>query len=527
MTDIRPLPLGRSTFSALRQENAIYIDKTDLIYDLCRYCSKIFLARPRRFGKSLLVSTFESLFKYGLRDFSGLAVEKLWSDQTYKVVRLDFSEIFEFESPDVFNERFLKLISRVFYEDAGYDGTPDLLNLSIWLSKQPANSIVLLIDEYDAPLSACLDKPEIFSSVQKILNQFFLTLKTREGCLRFFFMTGITKFANTGIFSGFNNLRDISLSSTYGALLGYTEEEITRHFGFYISKAAEALNCSQEEIIRLLRENYDGFCFDQQASTHVFCPWSVLNFFTDPTQGFINYWYRSGGHPKALENYLHFHSLEDPSKFNEIRALSIEQLDSSLSLQDVTLEMLLLQSGYLTIKKLLTPDYVEIGYPNQEVAVSMARLYADELLRGANRIEIGLLDLQKALAEQALENIIDIFNRTFNAIDYQHYPIQNEAACRGIIQALLIGAAMMPLVEVHSARGRSDLEVDAGKRHWVFEIKYARTKTEELKLLDEGRKQMEDRCYGDTPFGQTGKTLMRAVLVFSKSKRRFVKWAAV
>ena len=281
-TDDRPLPLGRSTFTTLRAEKSIYVDKTDLIFKLCRFGSKIFLSRPRRFGKSLLVSTFESLFKYGLRDFSGLNIEKLWLDKTYKVVRLDFSEVIDFKSVIEFKDQFLQYIAFLFKKSAGYDGDPNLLEFSNWLSNQPSNSIVLLIDEYDAPLTACLDQPDLFSDVQTLMNQFFLKLKSHEGCLRFFFMTGITKFANTGIFSGFNNLNDISLSPEYGTLLGYTETEIKRDFSFYIQQAANLLDCSEEDVMMQLRKHYDGFCFDEDASSHVYCPWSVLKFFNEP-----------------------------------------------------------------------------------------------------------------------------------------------------------------------------------------------------------------------------------------------------
>ena len=206
---LQPLPLGRSKFSALRSDNAVYVDKTEMLYNLCKTSSKVFLARPRRFGKSLLVSTFESLFKHGVRDFAGLAIEKLWSDTTYKVVSLDFSEIKDYESPKDFEEQFLTYIHGVFRDSVGYDGKADLIDLSLWLSKQPDNSIVLLIDEYDAPLTISIHQPEVFDKIQRTLNQFFSKIKANEGCLRFFFMTGNTKNAKAGIFTGFNKIYDI------------------------------------------------------------------------------------------------------------------------------------------------------------------------------------------------------------------------------------------------------------------------------------------------------------------------------
>ena len=289
---MKTLPLGRSTFATLRARNEIYVDKTDLIYQLARFDSKIFLARPRRFGKSLLISTLESLFKYGLRDFKGLAIEKLWNDKTYQVVRLDLSEIKEFSTADEFKLKFHdKLITKFSAAGFQYKNNDSLVmtQLSEWLSLQEPSCLVVLIDEYDAPLTSCLDDPSLFKIVRSTMSELFLTLKSNEGCLRFFFMTGITKFSNTSIFSAFNNLQDISLYPTYGTLLGYTEEEIRFFFEDYLIRAADRLHLTEQQILEQLRENYDGFSFDMDVSTHVYCPWSVLNFLNYPEMGFQNY----------------------------------------------------------------------------------------------------------------------------------------------------------------------------------------------------------------------------------------------
>lgn len=238
---LRPLPLGRSTFSTLRAKNELYVDKTDLIFELCRHDAKIFLSRPRRFGKSLLVSTFESLFKHGLRDFEGLAVEPLWQDRTYRVLRLDFSLVRDFESIPDFAAQFEHML-----EDAALQAgltVPKTTagpfgRFASMMSRLPDSSLVLLIDEYDAPLTAHLGDQKLFESVQLALSRFYAAVKSYEGCLRFFFMTGITKLANTGIFSSFNNMTDISSDPRYGTLLGYTEQELADDFSAYLQRAA-------------------------------------------------------------------------------------------------------------------------------------------------------------------------------------------------------------------------------------------------------------------------------------------------
>lgn len=526
----KSLPLGTSTFSALRQSNEIYVDKTDLIYSLVgKGRGKLFLARPRRFGKSLLISTFESLFKFGVRDFKGLAIEKLWTDKTYNVVRLDFSGLKKFQSAEQFEVAFQSFVITSFAPlGFKYDPSQQLVlfldQFKSWLSSLAPSSLVLLIDEYDAPLTAHLNNRETFNIIRDVLGDFYATLKQFEGCLRFFFMTGITKFSNTSIFSAFNNLQDISLIPAYGTLLGYTENEILQYFAPYLLKACKALNLDESELIDQLRDHYDGFSFDAMAQTHVYCPWSVLNFFAHPELGFQNYWYESGGQPTVLMKYLNTHALANPRQYDQPIAVNIDVLKASRQYEEISLEALLTQSGYLTIKELLVSGVVQLGYPNKEVSSSMARLYADELLKIDNRLQSGVPLLSKVLASGTVEMIVEYFNKAVNAIDYHRYPIIDEATCRAYLQVLLIGAAMMPKVETHTALGRSDLEVEAGDRHWFFEFKYAKQSSQVETLLHDGIEQVQTRNYGETLHGRK---LCKVIMVFSDVEKQFVAWEHV
>ena len=524
---LQSLPLGRSTFSALRAKNEIYVDKTELIFELARFDSKIFLARPRRFGKSLLTSTFESLFKYGLRDFKGLAIETLWTDKTYDVVRLDFSEAKEFSTVEDFRTVFYTRVGSKF-RDAGFqlqnNGDDFVTQLSNWLRTLKDSSLVLLIDEYDAPLTACLDDQELFNEVRSVMSELFLTLKSNEGCLRFFFMTGITKFSNTSIFSAFNNLQDISLDVHYGTLLGYTEPEMIHYFSEYLSRAASALNLSREDLLQKLREQYDGFSFDRQAKTHVYCPWSVLNFLTKPAEGFQNYWYTSGGQPAVLLKYLTQHPLSQPITYSEQREIRLSELGAAGQYDEMGLDVLLTQAGYYTIRQVTDDQYAVLGYPNHEVSLSMAQLYADELLKGRRIRPTGGSSIYKIMCEADLDEVIDQLNTVVSAIDYHRYPITDEASCRAYLQVLLIGAAMIPRVEIHNALGRSDMEVEAGQRQWVFEFKYAKQEAQVPTLLEEAVKQMKEQRYGTSHSNQK---LIRVALVFSEKNRQFVAWEEV
>ena len=432
------LPLGSSDFRSLRANKEIYVDKTALIHDMVEPSQrrKLLLVRPRRFGKSLLISTFESLFKNGLKDFKGLAIEKYWCDKKYQVVRLDLSEIKEFSTADEFEQKFYeKLITK--FSGVGFqyknNGLLLMTQLSEWLSLLEPSCLVVLIDEYDAPLTNCLDQPNLFKEVRSAISELFLTLKSNEGCLRFFFMTGITKLSNTSIFSAFNNLEDISLYPKYGTLLGYTEEEIKLYFKDYLSRAAAQLGMAEDQILEQLRANYDGFSFDQNASSHVYCPWSVLKFFNYPELSFQNYWYASGGQPSVLKKYLMNHELEKPISFDQVKQVRLSELIAAQQYNDLSIDVLLTQSGYLTIKSVLKNGYAVLGYPNQEVALSMAQLYSDELLKGNPLEDPQGPMISDIMATGSTEEVVKAFNRAVNAIDYQRYPIMDEASCRAYL----------------------------------------------------------------------------------------------
>lgn len=522
------LPLGYTDFTLLRQNNAVYVDKTDLVYELASEVSHVFLARPRRFGKSLLTSTFESLFSHGLRDFHGLTIEKHWDDRTYNVVHLDFFRCKLFNNIEEFLQKFHSTLRNAFAK-VGFKFSNNSLDdietqLSTWMSSLDRGSLVILIDEYDAPLTACLDDVALFEAVRQRMSYFFGMLKSDSGCLRFLFLTGITKFSSTSIFSEFNNLIDISHDRKYGTLLGYTEDEILRYFPSYLDRATATLGKPLSNILDSLKIYYNGFCFEETASQRVYCPWSVLNFLHRPDRGFINYWFASGGHPMVLLKYLKGHELEAPESFAEPKVIRLFDLDASRQYEKIDQEVLLTQAGYLTIKEVRPNNDVVLGYPNREVAMSMAQLYADKLLDGKKLIKKGKQSLEDILEFEDTKKVVTRFNEVFNAVNYNKHPIRDEALCCSHLQVLMMGQEMVPQVEVHTAHGRSDLEVEAGNRHWVFELKFAKETSQVKKLLAEAVEQIRDRRYGETPHG---KELRRVALVYSAQDRRFTAWQDV
>ncbi len=518
-----PLPLGTSDFFALRKEGQIYVDKTSWIYELASQRQKFFLSRPRRFGKSLLISTFECLFKNNINSFKGLAIENLWKDKgPYHVVRLDFSRL----KSKVSNFSFiLENYLEAQFSEIGFNkknnGILFTNQLELFIRNLPPSSLVLLIDEYDAPLTACLNDPKKFNDVREDLSDFYSILKSNDRALRFLFLTGITKFSKSSLFSELNNLTDISFDPLYGEILGYTEKEIKEYFGDYLKKAGVSLNIPMEELIGNLRDHYDGFCFDEKASAKVYNPWSTLNFLSRPDRGFLNYWLESGGKTRSLLEYFKTHSLKSPLDFSEEKSIHLEDLTLSSDIESLNDLTLLTQAGYFTIKKVLD-DTVYLGYPNKEVSQSMAKLYTDMLLRGKTLVQVGADRMSEHLSEGTPESVFHLLNRIFLSMDVQKNPVRTESEVQRLVQVFLSGAGLRPRVETVNAHGRSDLEVSAGNRHWVLEFKVRRAGDDEEALLKKALEQIRTRRYGES--NEAGE-LVRLALVFSVEARRFVRWA--
>ncbi len=528
------LPKGITSFPALRERNRIYVDKTSLIVKLLSKENYVFLSRPRRFGKSLLLSTFASLFEYGLRDFKGLAIEKTWEERTYPVIRLDFSllkgkkneEAFRLALEDQLRTRF----SRVGFSYSEKETSSFMECLSAFLSEPPCGPLVLLIDEYDAPLTEQLNNPDFFEAIRSIMADFFSRLKSDSGAFRFLFITGITKFRQVSIFSTLNNLTDISLNPEYGELLGYTKEEIEKYFPDYLANALIQINdalrqdhkdtYSSESLMQALVDHYDGFCFDEKVSTHVFAPWSVLNFLSYPADGFKDYWIESGGVSTWLENWIAHNGAINPEKFDTPITVATSSIGAASTPSEIPVEVLLYQTGYLTIVGARGP-YVDLGYPNEEVSSAMADMYLSHI----SALDTGTISrIEGVFSEGSTSELIKILNKLFLSIPYDNTPIHNEATARAVVLVYAKGAGLMTLAECHNARGRSDLEIHAGKNHWVFEFKFVEKDSDAEDKLNEALKQIQEKRYGEET---SDEKLIRIGLVYSGESKQIVAYKAI
>ncbi len=524
---LNALPRGKVDFTKLRHGGQIYIDKTKQIFDLACQSDYFFISRPRRFGKTLLISTFKSLFQHGLRDFKGLAIENLWTDEsTYPVIHLDFTACNAFTSFDAFQNDLSKMLLRAL-NDAGLEVTAASPQagiasaIDIFEATIKANAdlnIVLLIDEYDSPLNNTLNEPELYEAVTQELNAFWSAVKRCSGLLRFLFCTGISKYRNLNLFSGTNFVTDLSFDPQYGSLLGYTEDEVKHYFTLFVENAASVLDINIEQCFADLKRNYNGYCFDKEAKTHVYTPWSVLSFLKQPHLGFLNYWYSSGGTPSVLQGFIARHSLHDPSSYGKDISISFRELDSSKELNCLNEIALLYQTGYLTIKA-VSPmgTTATLNFPNAEVADSMACLYKDAIF--SNTGSLGLIGADELFYSYDPQSIVSELNKIFLSIDYERFPIIDESSLNSHLYMFIRGSRIKVTQQNHNAFGRSDLEFQILDKGFVIELKVQREHDSASKLLEKAVKQIKDHHYGEQ---QACKELVRLALVYSLEKKTFV-----
>ena len=503
-------------FGELIDNNCIYVDKTAIINQFASKKGPFFISRPRRFGKSTLINTLHELFSHGLEKFKGLKIEPLWKDKTYKVLHLDFSS-YNFLSEINFNDYFYEDLKQEFLSiglkvnDSTLDTKIPALLFDNVLKNNPSDQkIVLLIDEYDTPLSAVLNNEKEFIARRDILYSFYSKLKQYQGRFRFIFITGVTYYAHTSIFSAFNNLTDLTLDSDYGALLGYTSEELEKYFSEYIDNAVVTLNkkfpterYTHEKVVEELKRNYDGYSFDEDCMHHVYNPWSILNFLKSPHRGFIPYWVVSGGStPTFLVNYLK----QGLEKYNADELQSLLQIDSTVdkvssklyptidNIAKIDLFAILYQAGYFCIKG-VNRKILQIGIPNLEVKRAYSEIMLRLLTNNNDVQEKFTTSLYDVLCENKLDKLKDIFNCFINELSYETVKNFNEACFRDVLKLAMLTFNVTAATEVMGACGRADITAEAGDYLYVFELKVTDNSKDIATKLNEAKAQIIKNKY--------------------------------
>ena len=521
-------------FRDLIDNNRVYVDKTALICQIAKdEKGPYFISRPRRFGKSTLINTFHELFAHGTERFKGLEIEPLWKDKTYKVIHLDFSTFREVPSNSSFNKEFMDAF-KLSLEEAGIEPTKENIDSPANLLKKTLDTeseVVLLVDEYDAPLTAVLNDSNEFEDRRKILSNFYLTVKSCDGKFRFIFITGVTYYSHTSIFSAFNNLKDLTLDLRYGALLGYTSEELELYFGEYIDNAVEVLNkkyhterYTHDLVVSELKRNYDGYSFDEEALNHVYNPWSIVNFFDAPVRGFIPYWVVSGGStPTFLVNYLK----QGLEKYNTDDLQSLLNIDSTVNsaaeylypkienMANLDLFAILYQAGYFCIKAVVD-DIFKVGIPNLEVKKAYSNIVLNELTKTKEAKLKYVEPFKDVLASGNLDKIKELFNTFINEFSYETVKNFNEACFRDVLKLAMLTFNVTAATEVMGACGRADITAEAGDYLYVFELKVTDNSKDIDTKLSEAKEQIIKNKYARR---LTDKTVIPVALVLENNSK--------
>lgn len=510
-------PLGIQTFERIRKENKLYIDKTEYVYRMTHSGGcYFFLSRPRRFGKSLLVSTFESYFSGKKELFEGLAIEKLEQEwMEYPVLHFDMSggKHMEKEQLEDYLSNRLEAEERKWGITHTKRGANDRLTELITTAYEiSGKQVVVLIDEYDAPMLDVAHDKETLDVLRNLMRNFFSPLKMCEPMLRFVFLTGITKFSQVSIFSELNNIKNISLDDEYAGVCGITKEELLTQMSEDIDVLAEAQGMTREETIAKLKENYDGYHFSP-ASPEVFNPYSLLNCFDD--KNFGAYWFSSGT-PTYLINMLRKFKVL-PAKIGRSLARSSAFDAPTENLKTIT--PLLYQSGYITIKgydkmsQLFTLDL-----PNKEIKVGLFESLLPYYLEGmyAEEGDVAIAQMSVLIRQGDMDGALRLLQEFLGTVPYC-----NNTNYEGHYQQVLfiiftLLTHFVVDVEVHTPNGRVDVVMETEDTLYLIELKL--NKSAQAAMQQINLKQYDQR------FARCGKPIVKVGVNFDAKKGNIEDW---
>ena len=532
------------SFENFSMYNAIYVDKTELIYSLVSLPNRIFISRPRRFGKSLTLDTIATLFETGVEPyFKGTWIYDKWTEPTYPVLRLNFLN-FDKNSLEKFNNKlnskiteFAELNKVTTYKEK--EEAEDSIDHLLEQLRLENRQIVILIDEYDCQMTANINNETLYKQFQEKIKSFYANIKDKLA-IKFLGITGVTRLKDVAIFSVGSDINDITNSSAYSQMIGFTRDEIKKFYIDYLKLAASyENNCNVDEVtdtqieslLDRLAQNYDGYCFDEFYKKKVFSTWSVNKFFQSVVSNkfvyFGEYWYDNGGLPSILANYLQTHKLNALDYIDKDKTINIKVNDfkNPTSLTSINQNVLMCQTGYLTLRSpVYSKGFMTLGIPNSEVYNALFSLMALNIFDDTK-----LLSVNEQILTQSKDagEILGLFNTVLNTVSYDNYPISSEAVVQQLLYMYLKGICNSVTAELHSSKGRADLVIESDNRRIVFEFKYAENETEAKAKLSEAVEQIKTRDYGNILPKKN--ELLRIATVFNADPkvRAFTEYQAV
>jgi Predicted AAA-ATPase/PD-(D/E)XK nuclease superfamily len=510
---MKNLPIGIQSLSKLREKNCVYVDKTQLVHQLVTTGTSYFFSRPRRFGKSLLVSTLKELYLGNKTVFEGLWIENNWDwSKTNPVVHFSFDEM---------SYKQIGLEAAILRELKGWAKHHKIrLTASDYKSQfkellekvaKKHGKVALLIDEYDKAIIDFLEKEEIeIGKINRdILREFYGIIKNSDDLLEIVFITGISKFSKVSLFSHLNNLDDITLNGKYATLTGYTEEELVYYFADYLENVALKLNLSQEDLVKQMRIWYDGYSWD--GINMLYNPFGTLKFLAN--QRFENFWFSTGS-----PNFL-IKKMRELTYYNVENAIVNNRILDKYDIDNLTLIPLLFQTGYLTVKSIdvMTGDMV-LDYPNKEVKESMYEFLIDDVSNNPQRTHTGMtmMDLNKAFVSKDLEKVKVILNSLLANLPTEVFLKQTEGLYHGLIHLIFKYLGMFVNSEVHSSQGHADAVVQTLTDVYIFEFKFNKT-------AQEGMDQIKKQDYAGT-YRASNKMITGIGVNFNSDKKNIDTW---
>ena len=507
----RKLPLGLQDFRKIREHDFLYVDKTEFIYSIAANPGAFFLSRPRRFGKSLTISTLKELFSGSRELFEGLWIADKWDwDKRHPVLRISFTAIgFHSLGLTVALNQELELIAKQQGIRLDAQGVPGRFRELIGAMAASGYRTVVLVDEYDAPIIQYLGKDlNQAKENREILREFYAVLKDCDTEIELVFLTGVSKFSKTGIFSGINNLTDLTLHPDYAMMLGYSQEELESNFSEELSAAAEKLNLSHAALLEKLREWYNGYRFEENANT-MYNPVSINNFLDQ--KKFDNFWFATGT-PTFLIQLLKEKGVFD------LEAIGQSTLDfDSFDLEDIRLFGLLYQTGYLTIKSRDDFGQYTLDYPNREVKNSMLA-YLFEAFGGVSKgAGVSLaIKLERAFIADDLDQVFRILQEIFAHVPYFLHERYPEKFFHAAIHLLFRYMGIKVHSEVTTSDGRADSMVETDSHIYILEYKLDKSPREALDQI------LEKRYYRSV--WESGKPITAIGVQFSSQTKNIEAW---
>ena len=511
---MKKLPVGIQDFSKLIEDDYLYVDKTEYVYRLIRSGGYQFLSRPRRFGKSLLVTTLKAVFLGRKELFAGLWIEDKIDWEAYPVIHVDMNA-FNYRSNALAGEledRMSAIAQEYGVRLEAIDYKNRFTELLQKLSTDGKRCVVL-IDEYDKPITDHLEEPNEAAEHVKVLKNFYGVLKSQDQHVHFAFLAGVSKYGKVSIFSDLNNLLDISMDDKYATMAGYTSEELSRYFSSYLTLVQERMNLSEEALMDQVRFWYNGYSWD--ARTSVYNPFSVLAFLQ--IGAFQNYWFTTGT-PTFLTQQL---KQEQIAAYELVSLSAQDTVLASGDVQHVDIIALLFQTGYLTVKAIREVPSVgriyTLGFPNQEVATSFQQyLLAEYVEEPINKLSGSVvLPLIDSLMEADWNTFFETVQSVFASLPYRLFAKQ-EKYFHSIMHVLFGITGMQVYSEVQTNKGRMDTVVATPDRILIFEFKIDQPATAALQ-------QIRDKGYPER-FCQQGKDTVLIGVSFSTEDRGVGEW---